>query len=189
MHSRRCAMSLIEVTLVIFVIGVLAAVAAPRFSQSLRVMKLESAARQLAAHINYVRRVAINESRTTELVCDNSLHTYRSISVDSPERTGEPLQVSMPRDFDPTITLTANFDAGTTLLFDFEGVPHVGVSPLSQGTIEIGSGDERFVVTIAPGTAATSVARISDGGSGGSSGGENQDAGPESVDGQSGATP
>ncbi len=181
MNSRRCAMSLIEVTLVIFVIGVLAAVATPRFANSVRVMRLEAAARQLAAHIDYIRNVAINEGRTTELVCDNSLHTYGSTSVDSPELTGELLTVSMQQDFDLTFTLTADFDATSTLLFDFEGVPHVGAAAMTQGTIELGSGSDKFAVKIAAGTGATSVERVIDSGGGGY-----QEVPP---DGYSGATP
>ncbi len=167
MNSRRSAMSLIEVTLVIFVIGILAAVAAPRFADSVRAIRLEAAARQLAAHIDYIRSVAINEGRTTELVCDNILHTYGSTSVDSPELTGKLLNVSMQQDFDPTFTLTADFDATTRLSFDFEGVPHVGATAMTQGTIEVGSGSDKFAVMIAAGTGATSVARVVESGGGG----------------------
>jgi type II secretory pathway pseudopilin PulG len=180
MNSRRYAMSLIEVTLVIFLIGVLAAVAAPRFASSVRVMRLEAAARQLAAHIDYIRSVAINEGRTAELVCDNILHSYGSTSVDSPELTGELLNVSVQQDFDPTFTLTADFDATTTLSFDFEGVPRVGATAMTQGTIELGSGSDKFYVTIATGTGATSVARVVDKGNGG--GGGYQEAYAESFE-------
>lgn len=181
MNSRRYAMSLIEVTLVIFLVGILAAVAAPRFADSVRLMRLESAARQLAAHIDYIRSVAINEGRTTELVCSNTLHTYSSPSVDSPTLTGELLNVSVQQDFDSTFTLTADFDTTTTLSFDFEGVPHVGATTMTQGTIEIRSGNDRFAVNIAAGTGATSVQRVVDGGGGGQGGGAYQDAQAEAT--------
>lgn len=167
MNSRRCAMSLIEVTLVIFLIGLLVAVAAPRFADSVRVMRLEAAARQLANHIDYIRRVGINEGRTTELVCSNTLHTYGSPGVDSPTMIGEPLSISLHNDFDPTFTLIADFDTATTLSFDFEGVPHVGSTPMNQGTIEIRSGSDSFLLNIAPGTGATTIQRVTGGGRGG----------------------
>lgn len=162
MNSRRCAMSLIELTLVIFVVGLLAAVAAGRFADSLRVVKLESAARQLAAHIDYIRSVAVNESRTTTLVCDRDQQSYGSPSVDFPDRTGERLQVSIQEVYDPTFDLNANFDSSATLAFDLEGVPHVGSTPLSSGKIVLRSGDQRFAVIVAAGTGATSIVRLSD---------------------------
>jgi prepilin-type N-terminal cleavage/methylation domain-containing protein len=164
MNSHRCAMSLIEVTLVILVMGILAAVAAPRFADSVRAIRLEAAARQLAAHIDYVRGVALNEGRTATLVFDNVRHTYASESVDFPQRTGELLQVSMPLDYDPTFTLEADFDSQSTLSFDFEGVPHAGASPLKVGRIVLGSGGETFAVVVSPGTGATRVQRVLDNG-------------------------
>ena len=167
MHSRRCAMSLIEVTLVILVIGVLAAVAAPRFSDTLRVVRLEAAAKQLAAHIDYIRAVAINEGRTTTLACNNSQQSYGCSSVDFPERTGVLLQVSVDQEYDPTFKLNANFDSSTTLSFDFEGVPRVGASALANGKIVLRSGKQRFAVIVATGNGATRVVRLSDVGAGG----------------------
>lgn len=176
MNSRRCAMSLVEVTVVILLVGLLAAVAAPRFGDAVRLMRLEAAARQLASHVDYVRSVAINEGRTTELACSNTLHTYGSPDVDSPTMTGELLNVSVQQDFDPTFTLTADFDAATTLQFDFEGVPHVGASAMTQGTIVIRSGTDSFSVSIAAGTGATSVQRVIDGDDGPSEGGNQAEA-------------
>lgn len=153
-------MSLIEVTIVIFVMGILAAIAAPRFADSLRVSRLESAARQLAAHIDYVRGVAINEGRTTTLVCNNDDQSYGCNSVDFAERTGVLLRVSLPQVYDPTFTLEADFDSNTSLSFDFEGVPHVGAAPLTNGKIRLRSLNDGFVVIVKAGTGATSVKRL-----------------------------
>jgi Tfp pilus assembly protein FimT len=163
MNSRRCAMSLFEVTLVIFVIGILAAITAPRFADSLRVAKLESAARQLAAHIEYVRRVAINQGRTTTLICNNNDQTYASDIVDFPDRIGVPMLVALQQVYDSTLTLEANFDSSTDLSFDLEGIPRVGSSALVNGKITLRSGSQEFTVTVAAGTGATSVHRSVDG--------------------------
>jgi prepilin-type N-terminal cleavage/methylation domain-containing protein len=160
MKLQRRGLSMIELVLVLLVIGLMAAVATPRFSDSLRVTQLESAAQQLAAHIDYLRAVAMNEGRTVDLICDNSDSTYQSDSVDFPERIGDRLLVSLPRDYDPTFSLRANFDSSTTLSFDLEGVPHVGAIPLTRGRITLRSGNDRFRVTIASGTGTTTVTRI-----------------------------
>lgn len=186
MKSDRSAISLIEVTLVILVIGILAAVATPRFSDAVRVMRLEAAARQMAAHIDYIRSVAINEGRTTELACDNQLHAYVG-DVDSPELAGQPLSVSITQDFDSTFSMTADFDDATTLRFDFEGIPHVSSTPMTLGIIELASGNDRFAVSIAAGTGATSVQRLPAGDGNSETGQPHEDVGD--AEGQVGATP
>ncbi len=151
---------MIELTIVILILGIMAAIAAPRFADTVRATKLHAAANQLAAHIDYIRSVAVNEARTTTLLCDNSLHSYGSDEVDFPERRGERLYVLMREVYDPQFVLTANFDSKTTLSFDFEGVPKVGTTPLVSGTITIGLGNEKFQVLIAAGTGETTVSRV-----------------------------
>ncbi len=185
MKSRRCAMSLIEVTLVVLVMGVLAAVAAPRFANSLRAMKLQAAAKQLAAHIDWIRAAAVNEGRTTTLACDNLGHSYASPNVDFSDRVGELLQVSLAHDFDAAFTLLADFDSHATLSFDFEGVPHANGLPLEQGRITLSSGSEQYTVIVSAGSGATEVRR---GGPPTGNSGATEAYDPDSVDGASGAT-
>lgn len=157
---RRRALTMIELVIVLLVIGLASAIAAPRFAESLRVTQLEAAAQQLAAHIRYLRAVAINEGRTVTLVCDNVNETYQCDSVDFPERIGDPLFVSLPDDYDATFRLNANFDSTSTMSFDFEGVPHVGATPMSNGRVTLRSGDYRFRVRVAAGTGETTVTRV-----------------------------
>ncbi len=159
MSSRRRAISMIDLTLVLLIVGITAAIAAPRFMESIRTTKLQVAARQLAAHIDYIRRVAVNEARTTTLVCNNTLHSYASGEVDFPDRPGQLLNVAIRDVYDPQFELIANFDSQTTLSFDFEGVPHVASTPLVNGKITIALGGNQFEVRIAPGTGETSVVR------------------------------
>lgn len=159
MADRR-AFSMIELVIVILIIGLTAAIAAPRMADSVSAARLHAAANQLAAHIDYVRNVAVNEARTTTIVCDNVLHSYGSSDVDFPEKRGELLQVFIQQTHDPELTLTADFDTKTSLTFDFEGVPHVGGTPLVSGQITLAFESERFRINIAPGTGLTTVTRV-----------------------------
>ena len=152
-------MSLIEVTIVILIIGVLAAVAAPRFSDTFRGIQLEAAALRLAADIDFVRNTAINESRDVTIVFDNDRSSYQSNDVDSPERPGERLQVSLPLVYDDSVSLVADFDTTSTLTFDYEGVPHAAGAQMVSGQITLRSGSHQFVVTIATGSGRTTVSR------------------------------
>ncbi len=160
MSSRRRALSMMELTIVILILGITAAFAAPRFAETVRATKLQAAANQLASHIDYIRSVARNEGRTTTLLCDNTLNSYASGEVDFPERHGELIQVDIQQTYDPGFVLTANFDSQTMLSFDFEGVPQVGVTPLVLGSIVLGYGSDKYRVSIAAGTGDTTVSRI-----------------------------
>jgi type II secretory pathway pseudopilin PulG len=159
MNPRRPAMSLFELTIVILVMGLLAAVTAPRLADSLRSAKLESAARKLVSHVDYIRAVAVNEGRTTTLVCNNTDQSYACENVDFPDRFGVPINVSLGEEYDPTMMLDADFDSGTSLSFDLEGTPRVGASPLRDGRIVIRSGNESYTVVVAAGSGETSLHR------------------------------
>ncbi|MDG2224423.1 MAG: GspH/FimT family protein [Rubripirellula sp.] len=163
MPLHRRGMSMIELVLVVMLVGLLAAVATPKFAESLRVTQLETAAHRLAAHITYIRSVAINQGRSVTLSCDNEAATYQCESVDFAERIGDPIFVSLPDEYDDSFELIANFDSQTTLAFDFEGVPQVDSVPLNEGRVTLRSGEHRFDVTIANGTGITTVTRNDNG--------------------------
>lgn len=158
--------------MVILILGLMAAIGAPRFSDHVRAVRLEAAARQFAAHIDYVRRVAINEGREADLSCSSTF--YQSSNVDFPERLGERILVPMS-DYDPAITLTADFDGQSRIVFDFEGVPHSGAAPLLAGSVTMTTGGDTFVIRVAAGTGRTNVTRLS--------------LTEVTIDGSSGATP
>ena len=160
MNPNRRAFSLIEVTLVILLLGIIAAVSTPRFASTLRVMRMKAAAQQLAAHVEYIRRVAANEGRSTTLVCDNTLSTYSS-NVDFPERIGETISVSIAETFDESISLVADFDSQTSMTFDYEGTPHVGGVPLVNGTVTLSAGSDAIVVSRLLSTSTTTTSKAS----------------------------
>ena len=157
MVHRHRAFSLLELIIVMLIIGITAAIAAPRFSDAMRVARLRAAANQLAAHIDYIRNVARNEARATSLICDNKLHSYRSPEVDFPDRRGERIEVQLLRDYDADFRLVADFDDATTLAFDFEGTPYVGSDPMASGQVLLRVGSDAFGVIITPGTGQTVV--------------------------------
>ena len=159
MNHRR-AMSLLEVTIVILILGLLSAVAAPRFSATLHSMELQAATQQLVAHLRYARQVAMNQGRTTTIQFDTVAATYSSDSVDAPHLRGTKLFVDLGTEFDGALSLTADFDSSTALSFNFEGVPYVGDTPMVLGQILLSSGDAQHEIEITPGTGQIQSGRV-----------------------------
>ena len=169
MPSRR-GMNLLEITIVLLMIGVMAAVATPRFTQSVRVNRLRAAATELSATIDYVRHVAMNEGRTTALVFNASADSIFSTDTMAPGQIGSFISIDLHADFDDSIELTADFDSHATLSFDLEGVPIAGGSGMQAGTITLTSEGEVLTLTVAPGLGTTTFT---------TSGGDSSDAGDE----------
>ena len=155
----RNALSLIELTIVILILGIVSAVAAPRLGDSVRGSRLRAAANQIAGHVDYIRRVAVNEGRSASLVVNPVTDRYRSTNVDFPDQVGNLIRVGIKSVFDDEFELTADFDSQNAMTFDFEGVPRVGGTPMQSGTISIGYGGEFYDIVIAPGLGTTTVVR------------------------------
>lgn len=157
-RTHRSAMTLLEVTIVLLVVGLLSAVAAPKFSAAVRGSQVRAAAIQLGGHVSYLRRVAINEGRNSTLAISEANDLYSSADVDFPERIGTKILVRLKEAFDSSLELTADFDGAKFMTFDLEGVPHVGITPMISGTIKISSpGVESYHIVIAAGTGYVTV--------------------------------
>lgn len=165
-------MTLLEVTIVMLIIGIMAAIAAPRFSNATRSAQVRSAAIQTASHVEFVRQSAINGNRSTSLTYNESNVSYQSGEVDFADRIGQLISVDLREVFDASIQLKASFDNTNTISFDVEGVPTVGTTAMQNGFIEISaSGVQSYYIVIAAGTGYVSVLSASE--LAGNSGGTN----------------
>ncbi|MGB7346805.1 MAG: GspH/FimT family pseudopilin [Pirellulaceae bacterium] len=181
-RKNRIAVTLLELAIVLLVIGLMAAVAAPRFGQAMRGVQSRAVAIQIAAHLNYVRRTAINQGQTTTLTFAATGSGYTSTDVTFPDRVEEKLRVNLREMFDPSVSAIADFDSATqidasTITFDPEGVPHVGTSAMHGGMITVSSpGAPSQYLVIAAGTGTVTIysaaemqsASVSQSGGGGS---------------------
>lgn len=157
MRAPRRGVTFLEITLVVLFIGILAAVGTPYFAKATRTQNTRNAAIQLADYVGYVRRVAINEGRSTSIVIDPATDTFYSPDVDFPDRIGTPISVPIKTNHDPGLELTASFDSSLTLQFDLEGSPMANGVALSDGWIVIGSADSRQRIVIDSGIGTTTI--------------------------------
>lgn len=156
MRNNRRGFSLFEVTIVILIMGIVGAIAAPRFASSFVNSKLVSAGNQIASHIDFIRRRAVNEGRTKTFTCDATSDSYSS-EVDFPDQPGSQLLVNVKEVHDAGFELVGDFDGQTTLSFDYEGTPYVGTTPLVDGSVTIAVGSQSMLIDIAAGTGKTSL--------------------------------
>ena len=155
--SRR-AVTLLELTIVLLALGLVSAIAAPRFSQSMQSMHCRAIAVQIAAHLNHARHTAINQGRSATLTFAQVGAGYTSTDVDFPGRAGVNLSVNLHEMYDQSVSVQADFDGiveanSTSITFDLEGVPHVHSTALQSGLITISApGTANQFISIAPGT-------------------------------------
>ncbi|TWU56530.1 hypothetical protein Poly51_24410 [Rubripirellula tenax] len=160
-NPRRSAMTMIEVTIAILVIGLLSAITAPRLSDAYRSTRLQSAAWRVTNDVRLARQMAIARGRSIEWVCQNANDVYTCASLGSRDGSGASMSVSIGELFDSSFDLSADFDGQSTIRFDADGVPYVGTSMMQTGVITLQFGGDRYDVRIAAGTGLVSLTNVS----------------------------
>ena len=92
-HHRHHGYSLMEMVIVMLTLGIVAAVAVPRYTASLNRYRTQVAVQRLAQDIELCRRHARFTSQNVTLTVSFGKSFYRISSVDSPLRPGNPYEV------------------------------------------------------------------------------------------------
>lgn len=143
--------TLVDFTLAVLILGIVAAVVAPRFSNAIVFYQVEAAARRIEADLNYVRGYARITNQACSLTFAASTPTYSTTGVSHTNNSGETYTVDLTAIGYP-VTVQANLDGGRTVTFNPNGNPQTG-SPLvglTSGTITITSGSQLRTVIIDP---------------------------------------
>jgi len=139
--------------MVVVIIGMLAAMAIPRFANSLAHRRVEAAARRIAADLALAQRRAKFTSASQKVTFDVVANSYLLVGVQHLDHPDEAYQVSLSED--PYRAAIVNVDFGATdpeeIVFDGYGVPDSG------GTIVVDAGGNQKTVTVDPDTGRASV--------------------------------
>lgn len=151
------AFSLIEVVIVMLIMSIFAAVAAPRFHDSLLYHRVECAARRVKADIDMTRQRARLTSTSQTVAFANSSYTASgATSLDRPSNTYTVNLLASPYSLDSGV---ANFGGGSqTLTFDGYGTPSSG------GTVVLTANVHSCTVTVDSVTGATTFTSSHPGG-------------------------
>jgi prepilin-type N-terminal cleavage/methylation domain-containing protein len=151
--SAARAFSLLEISIVLAIIGVLAAIAVPRFGNSITKQSADGAARRIAADLELARRTAINKSTAqTFRLLDGSAPGYTLVGLPHRDRPTETYSVSFAHDCYGAARVSYNFGGDLDLIFDMYGVP----DSAAQLVVRVGAQQRTIVVDAQSGRASVS---------------------------------
>lgn len=140
--NKGRAFSLVEAVFVTAIIGIISAIALPRYAGFVATQQTEAAARRVLADLTYAQRQARLTSSPKRVVFYAGTGNYELPDMASIERKGKTYSVDLTSDPYRATILTANFGGDGAVIFDGYG------SPDTSGSVIISVGKYRQTVTV-----------------------------------------
>lgn len=145
--------------IVVLILGIIAAVAVPRYVDSLAHFRVEAAAKRINADLWLARRTAKTSraERTVDFdVPGNQYELVGMYDIDHPNQTYD---VDLAKTGYPASLVSADFDGNDSLTFDMYGRPFTGspLAPLVTGSIVVESAGQQRTIVVDPTTGVISV--------------------------------
>ena len=142
-HWARSGFTLPELVITVLIIGILAAVATPRYADSVTAFKAESAAKHVAADLRYARQHAKTAGITQSVVFTPDSDTYDLPGMNDINHSSQPFTVDLTKTGYPASLASASFGAGgNTVQFDSYGRATNG------GTVVVQVGSEQRTIAV-----------------------------------------
>lgn len=146
-RSIRRAMTLADVMLAVTLMGILAAIATPKFAESLDGYRTRSASLALAGDLNFLRNQAMVKGRDVEVVLSVSACTIDAASIAMPQRPGRTFQDDLAQRFSIRSMTIAGWN-GNAFRFDRHGECWVGNTRITSWSIDVTTGNSSSRVNI-----------------------------------------
>jgi len=149
--NTRTGFSLIELVLVIVIVGVVGAIATPRYTSSLMRYRVDRAARQVVADLGFARMDARIGGAPLTVVFSTTTDTYQMVGVTDLNNPGIDYTVDLSRSPYYAQIVQANLGGDNQVIFDGFGAVDSG------GTVVIQVGQTQKTVVLDPDSAKATV--------------------------------
>lgn len=159
-HRRlRNGFTLIELIIVTLIVGIMAAVIAPSYRDSLAHFRAEAAAQRIVSDLRYARRLAKTSAGEQSVEFAPDQNQYELPGVGHPDRPLDRYRVELSKTGYPASLASVDFDGNVDVTFDMYGQPFSGspLAPLTAGTVVVQSGMEQRAVVVNPTTGKASI--------------------------------
>lgn len=144
-HSTRSTgFSLVELVVVMLILGVIAAIAAPRFGHASTTFRLEAAINKIEADLKYAAHMARAQSRTVEVTFDPDTDSYTITGVESPLNGEANYTVNLAEPPYEVQIADVRFGGGTSSTFRIDGHG----TPINTGVIRIELGPNARLIGV-----------------------------------------
>lgn len=143
--------TLVDLIMTLAIIVIVAAIAAPRYFNSLSRYRADAAARRVAADIALTQRTAKSTSASKTIKFDSATEQYQILTLTKLDNSGDPYIVNLQDP--PYQALLGLIDLGGDWQVTFDGF---GI-PDSGGFVDVQSGDVIYRIILNPETGATSI--------------------------------
>lgn len=136
------AFTLIEVTIVLLIIAIMTAVAAPRFGESLNSHRVDAAAERIAFDLKLARHHAKMSSASRPVAFNTTTSTYTMTGIPDLDHPSQDYFVDLTRSPYNVFVTYADFNGVATVTFNGFGVPN------EAGEIDVEAGDHIRTVVL-----------------------------------------
>jgi len=147
----RRGYTIVEMAVVVLLLGILAAIAAPKFQTALSVQRVDAVARRVAADLRLARNYARKVSQSQTVTFDVSAESYSMSSMPALDRPSTVYSVSLTGTSQYYgEVVSADFGGAANVQFDIYGRPNNAgsVTVRSSGRQKVVQVDGAGIVTI-----------------------------------------
>jgi len=143
--------SLVELIIVLVILGVVAAIAAPRYASALCRYRADCAARRIVADLGLAQARARQTSQGQTLVFDLAANQLRIAGLPDLDRHSSDYTVRLGGAPYQAKIVSADFGGDSTIVFNGYGIPDSG------GSVVVEVGDVQRTVVVSPATGKAQV--------------------------------